>query len=583
MRALFLSFLVVSSASAWVGNEIDFPGDGQGWDLATTNSTKFTGPDNSPEWFRFQWTAAATAADFNFKMVAGNNWVQDYGGNLIFPKNELALLYYQPLGDTPAKLSGGVAAGKRYVFTAKDPGLANTFITVMELSAAPVSITGVTRDTGSGLITISLSGAPSPEEKVYIRYTDSAWTYSQVLAATVVAAPPPSPFQISRTGRTTSGMHSSPLPVLIGSTTASPPMPSPSPISRTAPPTSPSPVFPVSQPSPSTVHPVPTKPPSSSSTRSPVNPSPLSVSTTFNAGTPPSEVELVTNLNRRDRAESDANADGIPDGIPDGILPPPRDLAGQNDSHYYRAYPMAASGSTWSATLPVNRTGAYRATVRYRFSPTGPWFYYGDRDHAIVVSPKKTLEMTLYELNPLTVEATANTQGGRSTFVDLLSAADGDTDGTDPVSLDYFNLIQANCLWFQPIHPTGGLGVENDPSTSAPYVPGSPYATKDFFAVNPYLGTANTEASALAEFQAFVAKADTYAGSVGTINVMLDFVANHSAWDAIYGQGGVALGFTGTATTALPVNWYSRTGDYGQPATYFTSLADKDKAVAPRS
>ena len=303
----------------------------------------------------------------------------------------------------------------------------------------------------------------------------------------------------------------------------------------------------------------------------------LDVSATFNAGTPPTEVEVVTNLNRRDRAVPDANADGIEDGI----LPPARDVVGQNDTHYFRAYPMTASGGTWAASLPVTRTGAYRATIRYRFSPTGTWFYYGDRDHAVVVSPTKTLEMTLYEINPLTAEATADNEAGRSTFVDMLSAADGDTDGFDPVNLDYFNLIQTNCLWFQPIHPTGGLGVENDPATGTPYVPGSPYATKDFFAVNPYLGSANTEASALAEFQTFVQKADEYAGSVGTINIMLDFVANHSAWDAVFGQGGVDLGFTGDKNQKIPSNWYSRATDYGQPATYFTNMGDKDIAVAP--
>ena len=53
------------------------------------------------------------------------------------------------------------------------------------------------------------------------------------------------------------------------------------------------------------------------------------------------------------------------------------------------------------------------------------------------------------------------------------------------------------------------------------------------------------------------------------------------AWDAVYGQGGVDLGFTGSTAAGIPANWYSRAGDYGQPATYFTSLADKDKAVAP--
>lgn len=570
-------FLGLGSLQAWTANETDFPGDGQGWDLGTTNSYKYTGPDGSTEWFRYEWTAPASDTDYNFKLVSGNNWNNDYGGNLIFPKNELALMYFQPIGDSPSKLSGGVTIGKRYIFTAKDPGLTNTFISVMELSAAPVAITNATRNASTGLITITLNATPSAEEKVYVRYTDTNWTYSQVIQAQVSGTTATATIPDIKDGRnyqwyaltstaTADKFHNSFATDALtlswrkdisgNFTITGVPRISNLTINSASGPYQTTKFF-IDEIAGQSF--------------------PLDASVTFNAGTPPTEVELVTNLNRRDKADQDNNADGVPDGI----LPPARDVCGQNDSNYYRAYPMTASGSTWSASIAVTKTGAYRATVRYRFSPTGPWFYYGDRDHAVVVSPKKTLEMTLYELNPLTIEATAASQAGRSTFVDLLGAADGDTDGTDPLNLDYFNLIQTNCLWFQPIHPTGGLGVENDPATSSPYSPGSPYATKNFFAVNPYLGSANTEASALAEFQNFVQKADTYNGSVGTINVMLDFVANHTAWDAVYGQGGVDLGYTGSTSTPIPANWYSRTGDYGQAATYFTSLTDKDKAVAP--
>jgi hypothetical protein len=577
MIRLLLFLFLVSSASAWVANEVDFPGDGQGWDLNTTNCYKFTGPDGSTEWFRFEWSAAAADSDYNFKMVTGNDFAKDYGGNLIFPKNELAILYYQPVGDSAAKLSGGVTSGKRYIFTVKDPGLANTFISVMELSSAPVAITGVSRNAGTGLITINLNGTPSAEEKVYVRYTDSAWKYSQVIQATVAGASATATIPDIKDGKNYAWyvFTSTAAPDKFHSSFATDALT----LSWNNNAGANYPITGVNRITTFTVN----------NTSGPYQTTkffideiagesyPLNVSATFNAGTAPTEVEVVTNLNRREKADQDNNGDGIADGI----LPPARDLCGQNDMHYYKAYAMTAAGSTWSASIPVTKTGAYRATVRYRFSPTGPWFYYGDRDHAVVVSPKKTLEMTLYELNPLTIEATANNSGGRSTFVDLLGAADGDTDGTDPLSLDYFNTIQTNCLWFQPIHPTGGLGVENDPATSSPYEPGSPYATKNFFAVNPWLGSANTESSALSEFQTFVTKADNYSGSVGTINVMLDFVANHTAWDAVYGQGGVDLGLAGGTTNAIPANWYSRTGDYGQAATYFTSLTDKDKAVAP--
>lgn len=578
IRFLLFIFLAVN-ASAWNANEVDFPGEGPGYVLnGAADSVKFTGPDGSTEWFRFSYTATADNADYDFKMVTGNNFDQDYGGNLIFPKNELAIMYYQPLGDSTSKLSGGLINGKRYVFTVKDPGLANTFITVMELSAPPVSISSVSRNAATGLINISLNGAPSAEEKVYVRYTDSNWKYSQVVQATVSGNTATATIPDIKDGKNYawyvltstatpdkfhSGFSADALTLAWDNNLgANYTITGVNRISNLT-------INSASGPYQTTKFYLDEI---AGDTQS------LNVSATFNAGTPPAEVEAVTNLNRREKADQDNNGDGIPDGV----MPPARDLCGQNETHYYKAHAMTNSGgSTWTTALPVTKTGAYRATVRYRFAPTGPWFYYGDRDHAVVVSPKKTLEMTLYEINPLTIEATANNQAGRSTFVDLLGAADGDNDGTDPVSLDYFDTLQTNCLWFQPIHPTGGLGVENDPATSSPYVPGSPYATKNFFAVNPYLGSANTEASALSEFQNFVAKADNHTGGVGTINVMLDFVANHTAWDAIYGQGGVDLGFTGSSTTALPANWYSRTGDYGQAATYFTSLSDKDKAAAP--
>jgi Bacterial TSP3 repeat len=579
----YLPFLfLVSSASAWVANEVNFPGEGPGWDLgAVSDSYKYTGPDGSTEWFRFEWTAGAANSDYDFKMVTGNNWTQDYGGNLIFPKNELAIMYYQPLPPdpdpgSPSKLSGGVTSGKRYIFTVKDPGLANTFISVMELGSAPVAITGVSRNAGTGLITINLNGTPSAEEKVYVRYTDSAWKYSQVIQATVAGNLATATIPDIKDGKNYAWyvFTSTAAPDKFHSSFATDALT----LSWNNNAGANYAITGVQRISDLTIN----------NTSGPYQTTkffideiagesyPLNISATFNAGTPPTEVEVVTNLNRREKADQDNNGDGVFDGI----LPPARDLSGQNETHYYKAYAMTAAGSTWSTSIPVTKTGAYRATVRYRFSPTGPWFYFGDRDHAVVVSPKKTLEMTLYELNPLTIEATANDSGGRSTFVDLLGAADGDTDGIDPLSLDYFNSIQTNCLWFQPIHPTGGLGVEEE-SPGTPYVPGSPYATKNFFAVNPYLGSANTEASALSEFQIFVQKADDNAGAVGTINIMLDFVANHTAWDAVYGQGGVDLGLTGSATTALPANWYSRTGDYGQAATYFSGLSDKDKAVAP--
>ncbi|MBN8456300.1 MAG: hypothetical protein J0M04_00445 [Verrucomicrobia bacterium] len=583
MKALtFLLCLLPASAFAWNADEIDFPGEGNGWSIGS-NSVKFTGPDGYSEWFRYTLVAPSSDPDYEFLMVTGNNWGQKYGGNVIFERDALDVLYYG--SGQPNARFGGVTAGKRYVFTVKNPGLADTWLSVQELDAAPVSITAVSRDAGSGVITADLSGTPSPKEKVYVRYTDDGWSHWSVARANVGGATATASIPEVKDGRT--------YQYYVFTSTAAPDKfhngfavdcctlawnnNSGSNYSFAAP-------------QRITAFSVNGEEGSYKTTKFFIDEiagdsQPVSISATFASGETPAEVQLVTNLNRRDRADADANGDGIEDAI----LPPSRDTVDTGDANYYRAYPMSGTGGVYQTTLTASKTGAYRATVRYRMSGSSVWHYYQGRpapayggwDHALVVSPRKTLEMTLYEVNPLTVEATAANQAGRSTFVDLLGAADGDSDGSDPVNLDYFNYLQVNCLWFQPIHPTGQEGVENDPDTNMPYQPGSPYATRNFFAVNPAMGSANTEASALAEFQNLVAKAGAYQGSVGTVNVMLDFVANHTAWDAVYGQGGVNLGYTADAAERLPISWYSRKGNYGLPARWHNSPVDSDIAVAP--
>ncbi|MEL7518391.1 MAG: alpha-amylase family glycosyl hydrolase, partial [Pseudomonadota bacterium] len=66
-------------------------------------------------------------------------------------------------------------------------------------------------------------------------------------------------------------------------------------------------------------------------------------------------------------------------------------------------------------------------------------------------------------------------------------------------------------IWLMPIHPIG----EEQRKGSM----GSPYAVKDYRAVNPDLGTED-------EFRAFVDAAHELG-----LKVILDWVANHSAWD----------------------------------------------------
>ncbi len=321
----------------------------------------------------------------------------------------------------------------------------------------------------------------------------------------------------------------------------------------------------------------------------------VTVTVRYTTGIVPSNlraVEVFSNLGRRDFADVDyTNALITGDGIPDGIIAPNGNFITTNDvGAYYRAYPMTyVSGTTYEWVGVVSKAGAYRLTARFQYTTNAPteWTYFtrdGRRDHAIVLSPRKALDMTLYELNTLTVEATDATEAGRSTFKDLLSAAQGDDDGFDPFNLDYLNYIQANCLWFQPIHPVGFERSENDPATGQPYSPGSPYATRNYWAVNGKMGSDGTEATAMNEFSNFVAACDSYTGSVGTVNVMLDGVFNHTSWDAVFGDGGYQMGLCTNPSDRIGwfrPDWYAKMSDYGEPATFYNSAYDNDFATAP--
>ncbi len=71
--------------------------------------------------------------------------------------------------------------------------------------------------------------------------------------------------------------------------------------------------------------------------------------------------------------------------------------------------------------------------------------------------------------------------------------------------------LGVDILWLMPIHP---IGKENRKGTL-----GSPYSVQDYYAVNPEFGTE-------AEFKAFVDAAHAQG-----FKVILDLVANHTAWD----------------------------------------------------
>ncbi|MCL9982796.1 MAG: alpha-amylase family glycosyl hydrolase [Erythrobacter sp.] len=100
-------------------------------------------------------------------------------------------------------------------------------------------------------------------------------------------------------------------------------------------------------------------------------------------------------------------------------------------------------------------------------------------------------------------------------------------------------------IWLMPIHPIGELNRKGSM--------GSPYAVRDYRAVNPDLGTE-------AEFRAFVDEAHRLG-----LKVILDWVANHSAFD--------------NPLTVSHPEWYTRTpeGALMSPnGTDWTDVADFD-------
>ena len=289
-----------------------------------------------------------------------------------------------------------------------------------------------------------------------------------------------------------------------------------------------------------------------------------------NTAVAPTEVEVFTNLNRRDFA----------------VLEEDPSTVTTTSNTYFRGYTMSGPNAEgyYTATLPVNLCGAYRLQVRYKVPGVnnGNFIYYTDnglrRDCAVVVSPKKSLELNMYEVNPLIVEAKDTTEAGRSTFLDLvndpsLPGEAGGYDGRpDALNKDHYAALGVNMLWLQPIHPIGVEGRDINPETPGqPFNPGSPYAVRDYWSVAPMLGRANTAASADAEFQTFVQRLDQWG-----VGVMMDGTFNHSAPDVIMGQGAADLGITTNPSQqirAFNPGWYAKEGFPGTPAANTNEIA----------
>jgi hypothetical protein len=316
----------------------------------------------------------------------------------------------------------------------------------------------------------------------------------------------------------------------------------------------------------------------------------------FNPGQTATEVELVTNLNQRDYATADKNANGIDDGMEFNQT---EAIIGAGTDFYYRSYPMSGpSLGNYTVILNAQKTGAYRVTARWKVAGDPNWRWFtndaaGRRDHAITVSPKDARDISIYEINTLTIEAKATGSFiERSTFEDLFDASNAPrTIEGRGFNLDYLTGLGVNWLWFQPIHPPAVDGREIDPATSQPYNPGSPYAVKNFFEVNPWMSAnfTNTESGGIngsaarlkgmESFQAFVNASD-----VKNVGIMLDAPFNHTGYDVEFGpEAGLFQRFGDTLAPSTEIRTYdtrffSRTNDYAQRATL---ISGQGPAVAP--
>ncbi len=107
-------------------------------------------------------------------------------------------------------------------------------------------------------------------------------------------------------------------------------------------------------------------------------------------------------------------------------------------------------------------------------------------------------------------------------------------------SLPRLKELGVDILWFMPIHP---IGEKNRKGTM-----GSPYSVKDYKAIDPSYGTVE-------EFKGFVSRAHDMG-----FKVIIDWVANHSAFDNVWIQDGkmeyYTLDSTGNLQPPLGTDWW---------------------------
>lgn len=141
------------------------------------------------------------------------------------------------------------------------------------------------------------------------------------------------------------------------------------------------------------------------------------------------------------------------------------------------------------AASALAMTGPAKEPVAAATGESGEW---GSRSKVTIIHPDWSRDAILYQINTrqFTEEGT-------------FKAAQAE--------LPRLRKLGVDILWLMPIHPIGKVSRKG--------TLGSPYSVQDYYAVNPEFGTAE-------EFRAFVDAAHAQG-----FKVILDLVANHTAWD----------------------------------------------------
>jgi len=149
---------------------------------------------------------------------------------------------------------------------------------------------------------------------------------------------------------------------------------------------------------------------------------------------------------------------------------------------YHLARVLAASGCALLACVAATGPASAAAAVPARYAPAP------ERN----IHPAWAKNAVIYQLNTRQFSQEGTLRAAQA-------------------QLPRLKALGVDIIWLMPIHP---IGVQNRKGSV-----GSPYAVRDYRAVNPDLGT-------LADLKAFTAAAHAQG-----MHVILDWVANHTAWD----------------------------------------------------